>query len=218
MLSHLFPASLGWSQKATPTSFLWVNPHPTPLPIYRQSHTHSLSVYGKSHTYSASTWAEPHRHTPLSLFQTHSHAFRVCRWFRCAEWRSVWSLLRTHTDSIHPWSHVLSVCVMSWGCGLKYLFSLPPALQQAGVCALRAPDDFSRLEMVQRLAKDGYRFLQNQNYRLPDRSAQVGLKTLSSESVGWLNSRSGVRLSGQVWRLSTSSSWRFFKTLLKCTG
>ncbi|KAI7799234.1 putative rap guanine nucleotide exchange factor 5, partial [Triplophysa rosa] len=44
--------------------------------------------------------------------------------------------------------------------------------KQAGVCALRAPDDFSRLEMVQRLAKDGYRFLQNQNYRLPDRSAQ----------------------------------------------
>ncbi|XP_073677619.1 rap guanine nucleotide exchange factor 5-like [Garra rufa] len=62
---------------------------------------------------------------------------------------------------------------MSWGCGLKYLFSLPPVLQQAGVCALRAPDDFSRLEMVQRLAKDGYRFLQNQNYRLPDRSAQA---------------------------------------------
>uniref|UniRef100_A0A8C0YDB0 Rap guanine nucleotide exchange factor 5 n=2 Tax=Cyprinus carpio TaxID=7962 RepID=A0A8C0YDB0_CYPCA len=45
--------------------------------------------------------------------------------------------------------------------------------KQAGVCALRAPDDFSRLEMVQRLAKDGYRFLQNQNYRLPDRSAQA---------------------------------------------
>ncbi|XP_016314775.1 rap guanine nucleotide exchange factor 5-like isoform X1 [Sinocyclocheilus anshuiensis] len=57
---------------------------------------------------------------------------------------------------------------MSWDCGLKYLFSLPPVLQQAGVCALRAPDD-----LVQRLAKDGYRFLQNQNYRLPDRSAQA---------------------------------------------
>ncbi|XP_051519400.1 rap guanine nucleotide exchange factor 5-like [Myxocyprinus asiaticus] len=45
--------------------------------------------------------------------------------------------------------------------------------KQAGVCALRAPDDFSRLEVVQRLAKDGYRFLQNQNYRLPERSAQA---------------------------------------------
>ncbi|XP_017310231.1 rap guanine nucleotide exchange factor 5 isoform X1 [Ictalurus punctatus] len=42
-----------------------------------------------------------------------------------------------------------------------------------GVCALRSPDEFSRLEMVQRLAKDGCRFLQNQNYRLPERSAQA---------------------------------------------
>ncbi|TRY87369.1 hypothetical protein DNTS_003942 [Danionella cerebrum] len=57
---------------------------------------------------------------------------------------------------------------MAWGCGLKYLFSL----QQAGICALRSPDELSRLEMVQRLAKDGYRFLQNQNYRLPERSPQ----------------------------------------------
>ncbi|GAA6078119.1 rap guanine nucleotide exchange factor 5 [Tachysurus ichikawai] len=61
---------------------------------------------------------------------------------------------------------------MTWDCGLKYLFSLPPALQQGGVCALRSPDEFSRLEMVQRLAKDGCRFLQNQNYRLPERPAQ----------------------------------------------
>ncbi|XP_051991391.1 rap guanine nucleotide exchange factor 5-like isoform X2 [Xyrauchen texanus] len=45
--------------------------------------------------------------------------------------------------------------------------------KQAGVCAFRAPDDISRLEVVQRLAKDGYRFLQNQNYRLPERSAQA---------------------------------------------
>ncbi|XP_053348579.1 rap guanine nucleotide exchange factor 5 [Clarias gariepinus] len=41
------------------------------------------------------------------------------------------------------------------------------------VCALRSPDEFSRLEMVQRLAKDGCRFLQNQNYRLPERSTQA---------------------------------------------
>ncbi|XP_060798593.1 rap guanine nucleotide exchange factor 5 isoform X2 [Neoarius graeffei] len=45
--------------------------------------------------------------------------------------------------------------------------------KQGGVCALRSPDEFSRLEMVQRLAKDGCRFLQNQNYRLPERSAQA---------------------------------------------
>uniref|UniRef100_A0AAR2L3J8 Rap guanine nucleotide exchange factor (GEF) 5a n=1 Tax=Pygocentrus nattereri TaxID=42514 RepID=A0AAR2L3J8_PYGNA len=54
---------------------------------------------------------------------------------------------------------------MAWDCGLKYLFSLPPALQQGSVCALRSPEELSRLEMVQRLAKDGCRFLQNQNYR-----------------------------------------------------
>ncbi|XP_049331692.1 rap guanine nucleotide exchange factor 5 [Astyanax mexicanus] len=42
--------------------------------------------------------------------------------------------------------------------------------KQSGVCGLRSPDELSRLEMVQRLAKDGCRFLQNPNYRLPDRS------------------------------------------------
>uniref|UniRef100_A0A673FZ20 Rap guanine nucleotide exchange factor 5-like n=1 Tax=Sinocyclocheilus rhinocerous TaxID=307959 RepID=A0A673FZ20_9TELE len=81
----------------------------------------------------------------------------------------------------------LAVTVMSWDCGLKYLFSL----QQAGVCALRAPDDFSRMEMVQRLAKDGYRFLQNQNYRLPDRSAQVGQPSLAPEPVGMATAGQG---------------------------
>uniref|UniRef100_A0A3B3QL35 DEP domain-containing protein n=1 Tax=Paramormyrops kingsleyae TaxID=1676925 RepID=A0A3B3QL35_9TELE len=55
---------------------------------------------------------------------------------------------------------------MSWGCGLRYLFSLPPALQQGGVCTLRDKDELSRLEMVQRLAKDGCRFLQ----KVPERA------------------------------------------------
>uniref|UniRef100_A0A8C1YN84 Rap guanine nucleotide exchange factor (GEF) 5a n=1 Tax=Cyprinus carpio TaxID=7962 RepID=A0A8C1YN84_CYPCA len=81
----------------------------------------------------------------------------------------------------------LAVTVMSWDCGLKYLFSL----QQAGVCTLRTPDDFSRLEMVQKLAKDGYRFLQNQNYRLPDRSAQVGQPSLAPEPVGMVTAGQG---------------------------
>ncbi|XP_062871178.1 rap guanine nucleotide exchange factor 5 isoform X1 [Trichomycterus rosablanca] len=44
---------------------------------------------------------------------------------------------------------------------------------KGGMCGLRSPDEFSRLEMVQRLAKDGCRFLQNQNYRLPERPAQA---------------------------------------------
>ncbi|XP_028820555.1 rap guanine nucleotide exchange factor 5 isoform X2 [Denticeps clupeoides] len=43
--------------------------------------------------------------------------------------------------------------------------------KQGGVCALRSQDELSRLEMVQRLAKDGCRFLQNQSYRVPDRSS-----------------------------------------------
>ena len=64
---------------------------------------------------------------------------------------------------------------MSWDCGLKYLFSVPPALEQGGVSSLPRPDELSRLEMVQRLAKDGCRFLQNHNYRLPDRTAPVSL-------------------------------------------
>lgn len=55
---------------------------------------------------------------------------------------------------------------MSWGCGLRYLFSLHPALQQGGVCTLHDKDELSRLEMVQRLAKDGCRFLQ----KVPERA------------------------------------------------
>lgn len=72
--------------------------------------------------------------------------------------------------------------MMSLGCGLSYLFSQPPSLQLGGVCSLRGnvgsvcvrPDgvcgreELTRLELVQRLAKDGCRLLQNQNYRVPD--------------------------------------------------
>lgn len=87
---------------------------------------------------------------------------------------------------------------MSWDCGLRYVFSVPPALQLGGVCALRdggrigavigggcggsvavgmgsvcgREELTSRLglEAVQRLAKDGCRLLQNHNYRPPERS------------------------------------------------
>ncbi|XP_074539807.1 rap guanine nucleotide exchange factor 5b isoform X1 [Halichoeres trimaculatus] len=52
---------------------------------------------------------------------------------------------------------------MSWDCGLRYMFSVPPALQQGSMCILHDKEDLSRLEMVQRLAKDGCRFLQNQS-------------------------------------------------------
>ncbi|XP_027868395.1 rap guanine nucleotide exchange factor 5b isoform X1 [Xiphophorus couchianus] len=50
---------------------------------------------------------------------------------------------------------------MSWDCGLKYMFSMSPALQQGSKCILQDKEDLSRLEMVQRLAKDGCRFLQS---------------------------------------------------------
>ncbi|XP_022050217.1 rap guanine nucleotide exchange factor 5-like [Acanthochromis polyacanthus] len=50
---------------------------------------------------------------------------------------------------------------MSWDCGLRYMFSVPPALQPGSKCILHDKEDLSRLEMVQRLAKDGCRFLQN---------------------------------------------------------
>ncbi|KAM9806332.1 rap guanine nucleotide exchange factor 5-like [Syngnathus typhle] len=50
---------------------------------------------------------------------------------------------------------------MSWDCGLKYMFSVSPSLQPSSMCILHDKEELSRLEMVQRLAKDGCRFLQN---------------------------------------------------------
>ncbi|XP_075965541.1 rap guanine nucleotide exchange factor 5b isoform X2 [Anarhichas minor] len=40
------------------------------------------------------------------------------------------------------------------------------------MCILHDKEDLSRLEMVQRMAKDGCRFLQNHNYRIPSLSVQ----------------------------------------------
>ncbi|KTF77891.1 hypothetical protein cypCar_00009393 [Cyprinus carpio] len=48
---------------------------------------------------------------------------------------------------------------MAWDCGLRYVFSVSPALQQGPGAAIRDKEDISRLEMVQRLAKDGCRLL-----------------------------------------------------------
>lgn len=52
------------------------------------------------------------------------------------------------------------------------MFSVPPALQQRSMCLLHDKEDLSRLEMVQRLAKDGCRFLQNHN-KGPERPLEV---------------------------------------------
>ncbi|TMS11253.1 Rap guanine nucleotide exchange factor 5 [Larimichthys crocea] len=60
---------------------------------------------------------------------------------------------------------------MSWDCGLRYMFSVSPALQQGSMCILHDKEDLSRLEMVQKLAKDGCRFLQNHN-KGPERTSE----------------------------------------------
>ncbi|XP_060906751.1 rap guanine nucleotide exchange factor 5-like [Labrus mixtus] len=60
---------------------------------------------------------------------------------------------------------------MSWDCGLRHMFSVPPVLQQGSMCILHDKEDLSRLEMVQRLAKDGCRFLQNQS-KGPERTSE----------------------------------------------
>ncbi|XP_044063464.1 rap guanine nucleotide exchange factor 5-like isoform X1 [Siniperca chuatsi] len=59
---------------------------------------------------------------------------------------------------------------MSWDCGLRYMFSVSPVLQQGNMCILHEKEDLSRLEMVQRLAKDGCRFLQNHS-KSPERTS-----------------------------------------------
>lgn len=103
----------------------------------------------------------------------------------------VYSLLDRNIERYWLLFHeqTLSVCIMSWDCGLRYVF-IPPVLQLGGVCALRdgggtggvgmgtmcgREDLTSRLglEAVQRLAKDGCRLLQNHNYRIPDRNQTV---------------------------------------------
>ncbi|MBN3298043.1 RPGF5 factor, partial [Amia calva] len=74
------------------------------------------------------------------------------------------------------WEHSASCwsrkVAMAWDCGLKYLFHLSPTLQAGGVCAIRDKEDLSGIEMVQRLAKDGCRFLQTQNSKVTDRTSE----------------------------------------------
>ncbi|XP_070691216.1 rap guanine nucleotide exchange factor 5-like [Pempheris klunzingeri] len=60
---------------------------------------------------------------------------------------------------------------MSWDCGLRYMFSVSPVLQPGSMCILHDKEDLSRLEMVQRLAKDGCRFLQNHS-KGPERTSE----------------------------------------------
>ncbi|XP_051922285.1 rap guanine nucleotide exchange factor 5-like isoform X2 [Hippocampus zosterae] len=62
---------------------------------------------------------------------------------------------------------------MSWDCGLRHMFSAPPSLQPGSMCIVHDKEEVSRLEMVQRLAKDGCRFLQNHSKGLQRTSEPV---------------------------------------------
>lgn len=52
------------------------------------------------------------------------------------------------------------------------MFSVAPALQPGGLSILPDKEDLSGLEMVQRLAKDGCRFLQHHN-KGPEKTTEV---------------------------------------------
>ena len=71
---------------------------------------------------------------------------------------------------------------MSWDCGLRYMFSVSPALQQGSKCILHDKEDLSRLEMVQKLAKDGCRLLQNHN-KGPERTSEVRCTRLAATRI-----------------------------------
>lgn len=61
---------------------------------------------------------------------------------------------------------------MAWDCGLKFVFSVSPTLQQGPGAGVRDREDISRLELVQRLAKDGCRLLHSP-LRATERPAEV---------------------------------------------
>lgn len=81
-----------------------------------------------------------------------------------------------HTAVLPGGLPVVCETAMSWDCGLKYMFSVSPVLQQGSMCILHDKEDLSRLEMVQRLAKDGCRFLQNHS-KGPERTSEVRYST-----------------------------------------
>ncbi|NWS96779.1 RPGF5 factor, partial [Mionectes macconnelli] len=59
-------------------------------------------------------------------------------------------------------SFKVEICggVMSWDCGFKYLFALPPTLKAGVLCKLQGRDDIGRIELVQKLARENCQFLQ----------------------------------------------------------
>ncbi|KAK2501535.1 hypothetical protein MC885_012616 [Smutsia gigantea] len=49
---------------------------------------------------------------------------------------------------------------MSWDCGFKYIFAFSPTLKAGVMCKLQERDDIGRIELVQKLARENYQFLQ----------------------------------------------------------
>uniref|UniRef100_A0A7M4FEM3 Rap guanine nucleotide exchange factor 5 n=1 Tax=Crocodylus porosus TaxID=8502 RepID=A0A7M4FEM3_CROPO len=61
--------------------------------------------------------------------------------------------------------------VMSWDCGFKYLFALSPTLKAGVLCKLQERDDIGRIELVQKLARENYPFLQTDR-KEPEKTEQ----------------------------------------------
>ena len=73
-------------------------------------------------------------------------------------------------------------------CGLGCVLAVSAELQGGGGGAPRDKEELSRLEVVQRLAKDGCRFLQGHNSKTPERTLQVSERysTRSQRKAAWL--------------------------------
>jgi len=98
---------------------------------------------------------------------------------------TIFSLTRVKRQLEETVGLIVKLCcsLMAWDCGLRYVFSVSPALQQGPGAGTRDKEDISRLEMVQRLAKDGCRLLHSP-LRATERPAEVRFKlTFMHQSV-----------------------------------
>lgn len=97
------------------------------------------------------------------------------------------------------WLWELCCSLMAWDCGLRYVFSVSPALQQGPGAGTRDKEDISRLEMVQRLAKDGCRLLHSP-LRASERPAEVRCKHQLIHTLSII-----IRVFFQLWALLETS-------------
>ncbi|XP_061632560.1 rap guanine nucleotide exchange factor 5-like isoform X1 [Phyllopteryx taeniolatus] len=108
------------------------------------------------------------RQCVVHFVRTHLDSLGFCRAYNRLVFRLLVSL---QVSSQTPLVLFVPVgdAAMSWDCGLRYMFSVSPSLQPGTMCVLHDKEELSRLEMVQRLAKDGCRFLQNHS-KGPDKA------------------------------------------------